>query len=251
MKSLSAFEQARFEKQIRMPQLGEQGQLKLKNATVIISRVGGVGGTVAAYLARAGIGKLILIHPGNVETDYLNRWQLAFTEDHLKPAAETFFSHIQRINPAVEVDVYNSCVTNTETQNLCLQADIIADAAPVFEERYAMNQSAINFNKPLVSGAMYGLEGYITFVKPKQSACIRCIYPESPAYWKDRNVFPVIGPCPSIVGSMMAMEIIKYIIGFGELLTDKLWHFDLESNYFNTLQISRNPDCPACGAKNV
>jgi molybdopterin/thiamine biosynthesis adenylyltransferase len=250
-KHLSSFEQDRFSRQITLPQIGQEGQLKIKNATVLVSRVGGVGGTVAAYLARAGIGKLILLHPGNVETEYLNRWQLAFTEDHLQPSAETFAKHIQRINPEVEVTAYNKSATDAAALPLFQQADIIADGAPIFEERYAMNHAAIQFNKPLVSGAMYGLEGYVLFVKPKQSACLRCVYPERPDYWKDRSVFPVIGPCPSMVGSMMAMEIIKHIIGFGDILTDKLWYFDLESNYFNTLQIARHNSCPDCGEHHV
>jgi molybdopterin/thiamine biosynthesis adenylyltransferase len=142
-KSLSAFERARFSRQIDIAQIGELGQIKIKNATVLVSRVGGVGGTIAAYLARAGIGKLILLHPGNVEADYLNRWQLAFTEDYLQPSAETFAKHIQRINPEVEVMAYNMSATDSAAQPLLQQTDIIADGAPLFEERYAMNYAAI------------------------------------------------------------------------------------------------------------
>lgn len=244
---LTSDESARYERQLRIDGFGEAGQKKLKAATVLLSRCGGVGGTAAINLAIAGVGRLILAHGGEVVPDYLNRWVWAGPQDVGRPCVHVLAEHIRRINPHVEVQAVSQQVTETNISMLARDADIIVDGAPLFEERYLMHAEAVKQRKPLVMGAMYSTEGYVTTVIPGETPCLKCLYPNKPDYWTNIKVFPAIGPGPIIVGSMCAMEAIKVISGFGKPLKNALWRFDLETCFVQTLKIRRRPDCEFCG----
>ncbi len=243
---LSSDESARYERQLRIDGFGEKGQQKLKAATVLVSRCGGVGGTAAINLAIAGVGRLILAHGGEVVPDYLNRWVWAGPEDIGKPCVHVLAEHIRRINPHVDVQAVSQQVTESNISTLARDADMIVDGAPLFEERYLMHAEAVRQRKPLVMGAMYSTEGYVTTVVLGKTPCLKCLYPSKPDYWTNIKVFPAIGPGPIIVGSMCAMEAIKVISGFGKPLMNALWRFDLETCFVQTLKIRRRPDCEFC-----
>lgn len=243
----SEAELARYERQIRIEGFGLDGQRRLKTASVLVSRVGGVGGTAAMNLARAGIGRLILAHAGKIVPEYLNRMQLALPADIGRPCTEVFVEKLRAINPDVELVAVAENISERNVEKLVGQADLIVDGAPLFEERYALNAEAVRQRKPLVSGAMYSTEGYVTSIFPTETACLACIYPEKPDYWTNINVFPAIGPGPVIVGSMLAMEVVKILTGLGDPLKNVLWYFDLHTAMVQRLNVNRLPACPVCG----
>jgi molybdopterin/thiamine biosynthesis adenylyltransferase len=223
---------------------GELGQRKLKNASVLISRCGGVGGVVALQLAAAGIGKMIIAHAGNVRPSDLNR-QLLMTHDWIgKPRAESIRRRLTEFNPRMELTVVDQNINEDNAAELVSQADIVIDCAPLFQERFAMNRQCVAQRKPLVECAMYELEAQITSILPGQTPCLQCLYPEIPAHWKRQ--FPVFGAVSGTIACMAAMETIKIIAQIGQPLFGKLLRCDLNSMSFKTLRIQRRTDCGCC-----
>ncbi|GAB4198323.1 MAG: hypothetical protein OHK0022_17460 [Roseiflexaceae bacterium] len=243
---LSQFELERYTRQIRIDGFGMEGQLRLKHATVLVSRVGGVGGTAITSLVRAGVGRVIIVHPGEIHTEYLNRIIWTTPDDVGQPVTLVLAERLRAINPAVEVVALSQSVQEVALDELVAQADVVVDGAPLFEERYAMNHEAVRQGKPLVTGAMFSTEGYVTTIRPGQTPCLACIYPQRPDYWTSIQVFPAIGPGPMIVGAMLSMEAIKVLTGFGQPLYNTLWFFDLATTLTRRLTVSRNPECPVC-----
>jgi molybdopterin/thiamine biosynthesis adenylyltransferase len=244
---LTEFELKLYERQIQLPGFGTTAQRQLRNASAMISRVGGLGGTVAMLLARAGIGKLVLAHDGVVEHENLNRMHLAFREDIGKSRIKTFRDTLRRINPGIEIVAEGDNVSSANVRALVAQSDLVIDGAPLFTERYAMNVEAVRRRKPLVMAAMFGLESYITTIVPGRTPCLSCLYPDPPEYW-DLRMFPVIAPSSSQVASIAAMEAVKLITGYGEPLLNQLLYSDLSNNTFRRFNIERHADCPVCGS---
>jgi len=245
---LNEEEAARYEWQMWTPEVGEEGQRKLKAASVLISRVGGVGGTVAYYLAAAGVGHLHLAHAGNVKPSDLNR-QLLMTADWLgRPRVESASRRLSELNPNVQVTT-SPCNLDQETADeLVSGVDIVVDAAPLFEERFAMNAAACAHSKPLVECAMFDLDAQLTTIIPGQTPCLRCLYPENPQHWK--REFPVFGAVSGMIASTAAVEVIKLITGIGSPLTNSLLTCDLRTMDFRKLPLRKNPACPVCGSIN-
>jgi molybdopterin/thiamine biosynthesis adenylyltransferase len=214
---------------------------------VAISRTGGVGGTVAMHLARAGVGSMTLAHGGFIEAEGLNRWPWAFVEDVGKPSARTHAANLRRVNPEVEVTAVSSNVTEDNIASITEGADVIVDGAPLFEERYLLNREAVRRGVPLVSGAMYDMECCVTVVLPGKTPCFACINPVKPDYWQDIYVFAAIGPGPATVGAVMAMEVIKLVAGLSDSLAGKLWFFDMRTTVSKVINVARRPDCEVCG----
>ncbi len=243
--TLSDEERDTYQWQMWVDDFGEEGQRKLKNASVMISRVGGVGSVVAYELAAAGIGKLVLAHAGNVKPSDLNR-QLLMTHDWIgKPRMESIKRRLLELNPRLEIVGVETNVNESNAAGLVEQCDLIVDCAPLFPERFAMNRQAVLQNKPLVECAMYELEAHITTIVPRQSPCLQCIFPVDPPTWT--REFPVFGAVSGTVACMGAMEAIKVIAGLGEPLSGRLLRFDLREMVFRTLTVKRNNDCPICG----
>ncbi|NND96558.1 MAG: HesA/MoeB/ThiF family protein [Pirellulaceae bacterium] len=244
-KPLTDEERATYQWQMWVPDFGEAGQEKLKNASVMVSRVGGVGSVVAYELAAAGIGKLVLAHAGNIKPSDLNR-QLLMTHDALgKPRIDSIQRRLLDLNPRLEIVAVGENVNEENAADLVQQCDLIVDCAPLFPERFAMNRQAVLQNKPLVECAMYELEAHITTVIPGKSPCVQCIWPENPPTWKRQ--FPVFGAVSGTVACMGAMEAIKVIAGIGESLAGRLIRLDLRDMEFQSMRVSRRDDCPVCG----
>ncbi len=245
---LTDHERATYEWQMWVPDFGESGQQKLKNASVMVSRVGGVGSVVAYELAAAGVGKLVLAHAGNVKPSDLNR-QLLMTHDWIgKPRIESIERRLLDLNPRLEIVAVPENVNEENAERLVEQCDLIVDCAPLFPERFAMNRQAVLQGKPLVECAMYELEAHITTVLPDQSPCLQCIFPHAPPTWKRQ--FPVFGAVSGTVACMGAMEAVKIISGIGDTLAGRLLRFDLREMTFRTLSVRRDPNCPICGPSN-
>lgn len=240
-------ERAIYEWQIWTPDLGEAGQRKLKNASVMISRVGGVGSVVAYELAAAGVGKLVLAHAGNVKPSDLNR-QLLMTHDWIgKPRIESIERRLRDLNPRLEIVPIAQNVSEENAAELVEQCDLIVDCAPLFPERFAMNRQAVRQGKPLVECAMYEMEAHITTVIPGESPCLQCIFPEDPPTWKRQ--FPVIGAISGTVACMGAVEAVKVIAGIGEPLAGRLLRMDLRRMSFQMMKVARRADCSVCGGR--
>ena len=246
---LSDSEKARYEWQMWTPDIGEEGQQKLKSASVLVSRLGGVGGTVAYYLAAAGVGKLVLAHAGNVKPSDLNR-QLLMTTDWLgKPRIESARRRLQELNPNVDIHAAEENMSATNASALVGEADIVVDAAPLFAERFAMNRAAVEQSKPLVECAMYDLDAQLTTLIPGRTPCLACLYPKDPPKWK--REFPVFGAVSGMIASMAAVEVIKLITGIGEPLTNQMLWANLRTMNFRTLPVQRNSVCEVCCAAGV
>lgn len=246
LSELTPDERNRYEWQLSVRDFGEEGQRRLKAATVLISRIGGVGGTAALQLAAAGIGRLILAHAGDVRLNDLNR-QLLMTTDWVgKPRVESAVRRLRELNPHVEIETVAENINDSNAAELVGRCDVVVSAAPLFAERLLMNREAVCQQKPLVDSAMYELEGRLTTILPGRSPCLSCLYPEPPPNWK--REFPVFSAVSSTVGSLAAMEVIKLIAGIGEPLAGRLLTFDLRDMTFRTVPIARQPDCAICGS---
>ncbi|NET37436.1 MAG: HesA/MoeB/ThiF family protein [Cyanothece sp. SIO1E1] len=245
IKPLTDLDKAIYEWQMWVPNFGEVGQEKLKGASVLISRVGGLGSVVAYELAAAGIGRLVLAHGGTVKHSDLNR-QLLMTYDWLgKPRVESATRRLKELNPHLEIEAVAENVSEVNVERLIKQVDLVVDCAPLFQERFAMNAEAARQGKPIVECAMYELEAQITTIIPGQTPCLSCLYPELPAAWKRQ--FPVFGAVSGTVGCLGAMEAIKLISGLGKPLLGQLLTYDLRDMTFQKIAIQRRPDCAVCG----
>jgi molybdopterin/thiamine biosynthesis adenylyltransferase len=238
-------EKAVYEWQIWVRGFGETGQQRLKNASVLISRCGGLGGVVAYELAAAGVGRLVLAHAGNVRPSDLNR-QLLMTHASLgQSRIESVKQRLLELNPRLEIVAVAENVTPQNAESLVSQADLIVDCAPLFTERFELNRQAVRQNKPLVECAVYELEGQITSVLPGKTPCLSCLVPEDPPVWKRQ--FPIFGAVAGVLGCLAATEAIKLLSGLGEPLAGQLLTCDLADMTFRKRRIERDPACAVCG----
>jgi molybdopterin/thiamine biosynthesis adenylyltransferase len=240
-------ERAIYEWQMWVPGVGEEGQRKLKAATVFISRVGGLGSVVALELAAAGVGRLVLAHAGDVQPSDLNR-QLLQTHDHLgKPRMDSIVRRLRELNPRCEIIGIAENVNEENAARLITDADIVVDAAPMFQERLAMNRAAFVLGIPMVECAMHELTAHVTTFIPGRTGCLECQVPQVPQTWTRQ--FPVFGAVSGTVACLGAMEAIKLITGIGEPLAGEMVAMDLSSMRFRRVSLPRRADCPVCARK--
>ncbi len=245
-KPLTDEERAVYEWQTWVPDFGEEGQERLKGATVLISRVGGLGSVVAYELAAAGVGRLVLAHAGDVKPSDLNR-QLLMTHEQLgKPRIESAERRLHDLNPRLEIVPVAENVSEENAERLVKEADVVVDCAPLFEERFLMNREAVRQSKPMVECAMYELQAQLTTILPGETPCLACLFPEAPPAWK--REFPVFGAVSGAVGCLAAMEAVKLIAGVGESLAGELLTMDLRTMVFRKHRVSRRVGCAVCGA---
>jgi molybdopterin-synthase adenylyltransferase len=243
---LTPEERATYDWQISVPGVGEEGQRKLKAATVLVTRVGGLGGLVAYELAAAGVGRLVLAHAGSVKSADLNR-QLLMTHAAIGSSrVECAARRLRELNPRLDIVAVPENVAEANVGRLVESADIVACCAPLFEERFLLNEQCVRQGKPIVDCAMYELTGQLTTILPGRTACLACRVPEPPATW--RRQFPVFGAVAGAVGCLGAMEAIKLITGTGEPLADRLLTFDLREMRFRMVKTVLRPNCDVCGS---
>lgn len=243
--ALSPDECARYEWQMWHEGMGEAGQLKLRNATVLISRIGGLGGLVAYELAAAGVGHLILAHGGDLKPSDLNR-QLLQTTAHLgQPRIESILRRLEELNPHIRLTGIAENVSAANAGDLVGRADVVVDAAPLFQERLALNDAAMRLGRPMVECAMRGFEASVTTFVPGRTGCLRCYVPEVPPSWTRQ--FPVFGAVSGTAACLGAVEVIKLITGLGEPLAGELLSMDLSTMRFRRTRLPHRPDCAGCG----
>ncbi len=231
--------------QIDIDGFGETAQRRLKAASVLVSRVGGLGGATAQYLAAAGVGHLILAHAGNTRPSDLNRQTLMSHANLGAPRISSAQRRLLDLNPRLRITAIPENISPDNAPSLVAMADVVVDAAPLFAERYAINHAAMSALRPVVECAVHDLELHLTTIQPGVTACLRCLYPEPSTTWQRR--FPILGAVSGVAGSLAALEVIKIITGFAPPLTHQLLVANLRSMLWRKLRTHRLPDCPDCG----
>lgn len=245
MNGLTAAERETYEWQMWIPGFGEEGQARLRNASVLISRCGGLGGMVAYELAAAGIGRLVLAHAGNIKPSDLNR-QILMTHAGLGTSrVESAARRLRELNPRLEIEAVAENVSTENAARLVESVDLVVDAAPLFEERFSLNREAVRQRKPMVEAAVHELEAHLTTLIPGKTPCLRCLYPDWPDYWRRR--FPVFGAVSGTMGCLAALEVIKVLTGLGDPLLGRMILMDLRGMSFRTVKIRRDRSCSECG----
>jgi molybdopterin-synthase adenylyltransferase len=242
---LTPDDRARYEWQLSAHGFGEAGQARLKGATVLVTRIGGVGGALAHQLAAAGVGKLILAHAGNLRVDDLNRQLLMSQAGVGQSRVEQATRRLREFNSLIEIESVPGNVNENNVEDLVRRADAVACCAPVFAERLLLNRAAVQQGKPLVDCAMFELEIQLVTVVPGQAPCLACLYPQEPPAWQRR--FPVFGAAAGTVGCLGAMEIIKLLSGLAEPPSGRMLIGDLRTMEFRNMQLRRDPQCRVCG----
>jgi len=242
--SLTEEDRQTYAWQLDVPGFGEPAQEKLKNTTALISRVGGLGGPLALQLAAAGVGRIILAHGGNLRADDLNR-QVLMSRDHLgKPRAKCAKQTLQRFKREIEVEAVESNITADNAADLVSRADIVFDCAPLFEERFLMNEQCVAQGKPLIDSAMFNFDGQVIPIIPGKTPCLACVYPETPEHWKRR--FPVLGAVSALVANIATLEGIKLITGVAEPALGKMILIDTRTMRMDQITLATRKDCPVC-----
>jgi len=246
MAELTLRDREMFKRQMQIPGFGEEGQLRLKGSSALVTRVGGLGGPVALYLAMAGIGKLVIAHSGTLTWSNLNR-QILMRHDYVgKPRITCATELFARLHPECEVVAVGENADEEHAREWVSQVDIVCDCPPTFEERYALNKACVELRKPMVEAAMYGLEGTLTTIVPGETPCLACLVPETPSWWQPYG-FPVLGAVAAALGCLAAVEAIKVLTGFGELLKGQMLTYDANAMEFLKFPVKRRPGCPVCG----
>lgn len=243
--TLSSRELQRYARQILLNGWGEEGQARLKNSTVFIAGAGGLGSPVGLYLAAAGVGRLRLADFDNVDWSNLNRQILHDSKSVGREKAASAQDSLERMNPDIDVTAYALKIDEGNVDRLVGDAAVIVDAMDNFPTRFLLDDCARRKGIPLVHGAVWGMDGRLTFIHAPETPCLRCLYREAPP----REVFPVAGPTPGVIGSLQALEVLKHITGVGETLRGKLLVWDGANMDFQTLSIRRDPACPACRSR--
>ena len=239
---LTGEELERYSRQIMIPQIGEKGQEKLKRAKVFIAGVGGLGSPVSIYLTAAGVGHLRMVDHDRVDLTNLNRQVVHWSGDVGKRKVESAQEKLNKLNPNVTVETLSVTISEENASELITGFDLIVDAMDNLPTRYLLNKKAIEHGIPFFHGAVNGFEGRAMTVIPGKTACLRCLYrgpvPESK--------FPVIGVTPAVIGCIQATEVIKYLVGSGELLGNRLLAYDGLNMKFTEFKVQRNPQCEHC-----
>ncbi|MEA5533395.1 HesA/MoeB/ThiF family protein [Crocosphaera sp. XPORK-15E] len=235
----------RYSRQIQLPGFGEEGQKRLKDSTAVVTGVGGLGGTVALYLAVAGVGKIILVRGGDLRLDDLNR-QILMTNSWVgQPRVFKAKETLLNINPEIYIEAVHDFVTPENVDALVQQADIAFDCAFDFKERDLLNAACVRWGVPMVEAAMSGMDAYLTTIIPGETPCLSCIFPEKPDW--DRWGFGVLGAVSGSLACLAALEGIKLLTGLGEPLTGQLLTMDLGTATFAKRRPYHDPNCPVCG----
>ena len=249
-RTLSAEQMHRYSRHVLIPEVGEEGQLKLLDARVLLVGAGGLGSPAALYLAAAGVGTLGIVDADVVDESNLQRQVIHTTDRVGMPKVESAKAAIAALNPEVKVVGHNTRLDADNAAEIVAQYDIVVDGSDNFDTMYLLNEVCVRQQKPNVSASILSFDGQITTFVPGEGPCYRCVFPEPPppALAPSCSEIGVLGVLPGIMGLLQANEVIKLIIGIGEPLIGRLLMFDALSSQLTELKLRRNPDCPVCGS---
>lgn len=246
---LSPEELARFNRHIILPQVGLEGQEKLKQARVLCIGTGGLGSPISLYLAAAGVGAIGLVDFDVVDDSNLQRQIVHSTADVGRPKVESARDKLIGINPFVEVILHGEGIRRDNVRALVRDYDLVVDGTDNFPTRYLVNDACVLEGKPLIYASIFQFEGQATVFNHEGGPCYRCLYPEPPP----PGLVPscaeggVLGVLPGVIGLIQATEAIKILLGKGRTLSGRLLLYDAMEMHFREVKLRRDPRCPACG----
>ena len=246
---LSDAEKERYSRQVLIPEIGEKGQRRLLDASVLLIGAGGLGSPSAFYLAAGGVGTIGLVDADVVDASNLQR-QILHTADRIgMPKTESARHTLNALNPATRVVEHREWLTADNVERLIVDYDVIVDGTDNFDTRYVLNDAAVMLRKPVVHGSIYRWDGQVTTFIPFEGPCYRCMYPTQPPpeLAPACSVAGVLGVLPGIVGMLQANEVFKLLLGAGEPLAGRLLMLDAMGTTFDEVRVWRDPACPACG----
>lgn len=249
-RALDETKRRRYSRHLLIPEVGEEGQLRLLDARVLLIGAGGLGSPASLYLAAAGIGTLGIVDDDVVDESNLQRQIVHSTERLGESKAESAKRTIQALNPDVTVQLFAERLTSENVDRILGEGwDVIVDGADNFPTRYLLNDASVWHRIPVVHGSIYRFEGQTTVFKPKDGPCYRCLFPQPPPPEMAPSCAEggVLGVLPGIVGSLQANEALKLALGAGEPLVGRLLLFDALETQFTEITLRRDPDCPVCG----
>jgi molybdopterin/thiamine biosynthesis adenylyltransferase/rhodanese-related sulfurtransferase len=245
---LSREEIRRYARHIIMPEVGLEGQRKLKAASVLVVGTGGLGSPLALYLAAAGIGRLGLVDYDVVDESNLQR-QIIHGQSSLgQSKLDSAERRIRDVNPYVEINKYNVPLTSANALELLAPYDVVIDGTDNFPTRYLVNDACVRLGKPNVYGSIFRFEGQLSVFYAEEGPCYRCMFPEPPPPGLVPNCAEggVLGILPGTIGTMQATEAIKLILGIGDPMIGRMMLYDALEMSFTTIKIRKNPNCPVC-----
>ena len=247
--ALSKQEILRYSRHLIMPEVGMDGQLKLKRAKVLMVGSGGLGAPLGLYLAAAGVGRLGIVDFDTVDFTNLQRQVIFGTSDVGRKKLEAARERLANLNPEIQIDAFEARLTSDNALDILRDYDIVVDGTDNFPTRYLVNDACVLLGKPNVYGSIFRFEGQASIFGYPGGPCYRCLYPEPPP----PGLVPscaeggVLGVLPGIVGCIQAMETIKLILGNGQPLVGRLLLFDALGMRFRELKLRKSPECPVCG----
>ena len=246
---LSREEIRRYGRHLILPEVGLEGQMKLKAASVLLVGAGGLGSPLALYLAAAGIGRIGIVDFDVVDESNLQRQILHSTPDVGRPKLDSAKDRIYSVNPNVEVELFSTRLTSGNALEILGRFDLVADGTDNFPTRYLVNDACVLLKKPNVYGSIFRFEGQVSVISAPGGPCYRCLYadPPPPGLVPSCAEGGVLGVLPGIIGTLQAAETVKLILGIGAPLVGRLLLFDALTMKTRELKLRRNPECAVCG----
>jgi molybdopterin/thiamine biosynthesis adenylyltransferase/rhodanese-related sulfurtransferase len=249
-RQLSNEERVRYSRHLTMPEVGIDGQRRLKAAHVLCIGAGGLGSPAALYLAAAGVGTIGIVDFDDVDLSNLQRQILHGTKDIGRSKLESARDRLRDANPNIEVELHECRFSSENASELVARYDLVVDGSDNFPTRYLSNDVCVFARRPNIYGSIFRFDGQSTVFAPHLGGpCYRCLFPEPPAPGTIPNCAEagVLGVLPGIIGMVQAIEAIKLILGVGEPLIGRLLHFEALKMKFRELKLRRDPQCPVCG----
>lgn len=246
---LDSEEIRRYSRHILMPEVGIEGQKRLRQSSALLVGLGGLGSPVSMYLAAAGIGRMGLVDNDVVDETNLQR-QILYSEYQVgQSKLESARKRLNGINPNVQLDLYETFLTADNALEICKPYDMIIDGTDNFATRYLVNDVSVILEKPNIHGSIFRFDGQVSIFDARQGPCYRCLYPEPPPPGMVPSCAEggVLGILPGIIGMIQATEAIKLALGMGDPLIGRLLTFDAMRMTFRELKLNKDPDCPICG----
>jgi molybdopterin/thiamine biosynthesis adenylyltransferase/rhodanese-related sulfurtransferase len=248
--ALDESKRRRYSRHLLIPEVGEEGQLKLLQSRVLLIGAGGLGSPASLYLAAAGVGTIGIVDDDTVDETNLQRQIVHSTERLGDSKADSAKLTIEALNPDVTVKVFEERLTSENVDRILGEGwDVIVDGADNFPTRYLLNDASVWHRIPVVHGSIYRFEGQVTVFKPHEGPCYRCLFPQPPPPELAPSCAEggVLGVLPGVIGSLQANEGLKLALGIGEPLVGRLLMFDALAGTFTEIRLRRDPDCPVCG----
>ncbi len=238
----------RYTRQIILPEVGYEGQRKLSLAKVLVVGAGGLSSTVLMYLASSGVGEIGVVDYDKVDLTNLHRQIIYDVNDLDKSKVFSVEEKIKKINPDVKVNVFEEKLDRNNIEKIFNDYEIIVDGVDNFTDKFLLNDYSILMNKKFIHAGVIGFEGQVLTVIPKQSACLRCYFPEVPPDFRQScKELGVFGPCVGVISTIQANEALKLILGIGKPLTNRVLKFNALNSTFHEFEFNgRDKDCPVC-----